>query len=369
MENKQNNSNQKLLGKKANRQNKKEKTDNNSTNKNNSKNSNNKNKIKKELSTFYKDEIEDEQNENNTIINTLVNVNDDEDQEITKINIDNTDINNDNKVNVVGSINNKSKWINRQRTLVVASRGISHQERYLVNDIISLLPHAKKEVKIEKNVAKDELTEICYNHGCQNALYFEHRKRELVLWMFRAPEGPCAKFQVRNVHTLTEIKLTGNCLKYSRPLLSFDKSFDNEPHLRLLKEMFTHSFNSPKNHPKTKPFYDHMLCFYNVNNHIFFKSYQIVNELKERFLDTDDIDKLQLVEIGPRFSLHLMRIFDGPLGGKSLYVNSKYIPPRLLMARDANKFKNRKKKELEEKEALQEKIMNRVENNHEWLDK
>jgi ribosome biogenesis protein BRX1 len=262
-----------------------------------------------------------------------------------------------------------SRWINKQRTLVVTSRGVSHQERHIVNDIISLLPHAKKEVKIEKNVAKEDLNDICFNHNCKNSLYFEHRKRELVLWMIRSPEGPCAKFQVRNIHTLTEIKMTGNCLKYSRPFLSFDKSFDNEPHLQLLKEMFTHSFNSPKNHPKTKPFYDHIICFYNVNNHIFFRNFQIVNDLKEKFTDIDDISKLQLVEIGPRFSLNLIRIFDGPLGGKTLYQNPFYIPPGVLIRKNADRFKLRKIKEEKEKETLNEKLKNRKDTKYDWLDK
>lgn len=260
-------------------------------------------------------------------------------------------------------------WINKQRTLVVASRGVSHQERYLVNDMIALLPHSKKEVKIEKNVAKDELNEICYNHSCKNSLYFEHRKRELVLWIFRSPEGPCAKFQVRNIHTSTEIKLTGNSLKYSRPFLSFDKSFDEVPHLKLLKEMFTHTFNSPKNHPKTKPFYDHIMCFYNVNNHIFFRNYQMVNELREKFTDTDNADKMQLVEIGPRFSLNLIRIFDGPLGGKTIFQNPFYTAPSLLIRRNAAKFKLRKMKEEKEKATLDEKIRNRKDPKYEWLEK
>jgi ribosome biogenesis protein BRX1 len=261
-----------------------------------------------------------------------------------------------------------SMWRNKQRTLVVASRGVSHQERHLVNDIITLLPHSKKECKIEKNVAKDELNEICFNHNCKNSLYFEHRKRELVLWIFRSPEGPCAKFQVRNVHTLNEIKLTGNCLKYSRPFLSFDKSFDKEPHLKLLKELFTHTFNSPRGHPKTKPFYDHVICFYNLNNHIFFRNYQILNEMKEKFCDEDDVSKLQLVEIGPRFSLNLIRIFDGALGGKTLFENPNYIPPALLIKKNADKFKMRKVKEMKEKEDLEEKL-NKTEGKHAWLEK
>lgn len=41
------------------------------------------------------------------------------------------------------------------------------------------------------------------------------------------------KFHVLNVHTLAELKLTGNHLKGSRPVLSFDASFDQQPHLQV----------------------------------------------------------------------------------------------------------------------------------------
>ena len=40
------------------------------------------------------------------------------------------------------------------------------------------------------------------------------------------------------MHTKGELKMTGNCLKASRPLLSFDKTFDSDPHLVLIKELF-----------------------------------------------------------------------------------------------------------------------------------
>ena len=263
----------------------------------------------------------------------------------------------------------EGKWINKQRLLVVASRGVSHAERYLVNDILGLLPHAKKECKIEKNTARDELNDVCFNHSCKNALYFEHRKRELVMWMFRSPEGPMAKFQIRNIHTLNEIKMNGNCLKYSRPLLSFDKSFEEKPHMKLLKEMFHHAFNNPKNHPKTKPFYDHVISFYNVNNQIFMRNYQMVNELKDKFCDGDDVDKLQLIEVGPRFSMNLMRIFDGPLGGATLYQNPYYISPRLTRKRNAEKFKMRTIKNSDKKLKLNKEIENNPDDQHKWLNK
>lgn len=271
--------------------------------------------------------------------------------------------------NKASSESSDGKWINKQRALVVASRGISHQERYLVNDIMSMLPHAKKECKIEKNTAREELNDICFNHSCKNALYFEHRRRELVMWLFRSPDGPCAKFQVRNIHTLSEIKMTGNCLKYSRPLLSFDESFDKKPHLKLLKEMLMHTFNTPKNHPKSKPFYDHVLSFCNVNDNIFFRNFHIVNELKDKFCDGDDVDKLQLIEIGPRFSLNLIRIFDGPLGGKTIYQNPNYISPAFIRKRNAEKFKMRKIRDTNKKEDLDNQIRNIEEDNYKWLNK
>ena len=81
-------------------------------------------------------------------------------------------------------------WINKTRILIVASRGVSHQERHLVNDLISLIPNSKKECKIERDIASEELNNICYMHSCKFCIYFEHRKRELVMWIFRSPGGP-----------------------------------------------------------------------------------------------------------------------------------------------------------------------------------
>jgi hypothetical protein len=42
------------------------------------------------------------------------------------------------------------------------------------------------------------------------------------------------------VHTMDELRLSGNCLKGSRPLLSFDKAFDDLPQYQMMKELFIH---------------------------------------------------------------------------------------------------------------------------------
>ena len=45
---------------------------------------------------------------------------------------------------------------------------------------------------------------------------------DLYLWIGRFPSGPSIKFLVENIHTSKEMNLTGNCLKFSRHILSFD---------------------------------------------------------------------------------------------------------------------------------------------------
>jgi ribosome biogenesis protein BRX1 len=82
--------------------------------------------------------------------------------------------------------------------------------------------------------------------------------------------------KVENIHTMAELKMTGNCLKASRPLLSFDKSFSGEAHLQLIKELLVQIFGVPNNHPKSQPFFDHVFTFSLVDKKIWFRNYQIL---------------------------------------------------------------------------------------------
>lgn len=125
------------------------------------------------------------------------------------------------------------------------------------------------------------------------------------------------------MHTMAELKLTGNHLKGSRPILTFTSVFDEHPHLQVLKELllqvcagyFNRSFLeffvivsslhactpsvsrpstahissgllrvlsdhlqvycTPKDHRKSKPFFDHVFAFSVVDNHIWFRNYQV----------------------------------------------------------------------------------------------
>eukprot|EP00743_Colponemidia_sp_Colp-15_P002018 GILK01002192.1.p1 GENE.GILK01002192.1~~GILK01002192.1.p1 ORF type:complete len:313 (+),score=53.59 GILK01002192.1:45-941(+) len=236
------------------------------------------------------------------------------------------------------------KWKNKQRTLVFCARGIIHRYRHLMEDLRVLLPHSKKEVKFDKKENLRMINEIAEMKSCNNCIFLESRKRQdLYMWISRAPSGPSIKFHVLNVHTMSEMKLTGNCLKGSRPLLVFDNNFDTEPHWQLIKELLSQTFGTPRNHPKSKPFYDHVFSFFIADNRIWFRNYQIIET-------TDDTSKTtgkdcSLVEIGPRFVLNPVRMFEGSFGGPTLWANPLYVSPNAQRAAEksvhADKYRSR----------------------------
>ena len=132
------------------------------------------------------------------------------------------------------------EWKNRQRTLIVCSRGIAGRMRHLVQDLQEMLPNTKRESKINRKDAGSVIDDVCFELSCNNFLFFEqHKMQDLFMWASKSPNGPSVKFLVSNIHTSDELKLAGNCLKFSRPLLSFDKNFDNHTHLKLMKEMLS----------------------------------------------------------------------------------------------------------------------------------
>lgn len=151
------------------------------------------------------------------------------------------------------------------------------------------------------------------------------------MWIGNTPTGPSAKFHVHNVHTMEELKMTGNSLIGSRPLLTFTAEFGNIPYLKLLKNMFIQVFGTPKNHPKSKPFIDRIMGFYYLDDRIWIRNYQITDnpeDIKESKNSEEELVKL--VEIGPRLVLNCIRIFDGSFGGQSLFQNANYISPNLV---------------------------------------
>lgn len=242
-------------------------------------------------------------------------------------------------------LNKESRWKNKQRVLVLSTRGINFRHRHLMEDIKKLLPHHKSEVKWEKKQPFSEITEVCELRSCNNIILFEARRHEeLYMWVSKCPNGPSIKFQVLNIHTLGELKLAGNCLLGSRPLLSFDSAFgdsncasnanftqEQQSHMRLplklIRDLFIQVFGTPRYHPKSKPFHDHVLSFNYLDGKIWFRHYQIAPNTES---DHNQVDKQMLIEIGPRFVLEPILILDKPFSGQVLYRNPDFKSPTLL---------------------------------------
>ncbi|KAI1783987.1 Brix-domain-containing protein [Ganoderma leucocontextum] len=257
---------------------------------------------------------------------------------------------------------------NKQRVLMLSSRGINHRMRHLMNDLEVLLPHVKKDSKLDSKNHLHLLPELADLHNCNNALYFEARRHEdLYLWAAKTPNGPSIKMHVQNVHTMDELKLTGNCLKGSRGVLSFDKAFDESEWGKLTKEVFTHVsstsararvrlcepacsqiFGIPLQARKAKPFVDHVLTFSILDNKIWFRNFQIIEKDP---LQPNGPPQMSLTEIGPRFVLTPIRIFEGAFSGATVYSNPEFVTPtavRSAVRREkGEKYGNRKDAQAE----------------------
>jgi ribosome biogenesis protein BRX1 len=185
-----------------------------------------------------------------------------------------------------------------------------------MNDIKMLLPHHRAEPKMERWKTLSILDEIGENRHCNKAILFEgRRKMDLYMFMGNLKEGPTAKFLIENISTMGELKLTGNCLKGARPMLSFDDQFSTVPYLMLIRELLTQTFGVPNYHPKSQPFVDRVYTFTFLDNRIWFRNFQILSE------------DGALAEVGPRFVMNPIKIFEGSFSGKALWENPGYQSP------------------------------------------
>lgn len=177
-------------------------------------------------------------------------------------------------------------------------------------------------------------------------MFFEARKgKDLYIWLSKPPNGPTVKMHCQNLHTMEELNFTGNCLKGSRPVLSFDAAFDKQAHTRVIKELLTHTFGVPQTSRKIKPFVDHVMGFTIADGKIWIRCYQIseteVGKQKpgeENQEPTVSAPKavgkgetnVSLVEIGPRFVLTPIVILEGSFGGPVIYENKEFVSPNQI---------------------------------------
>ncbi|CAF9934772.1 MAG: Ribosome bioproteinsis protein brx1 [Alectoria fallacina] len=259
--------------------------------------------------------------------------------------------------------------MNKQRVLILSSRGVTYQHRHLLNDLYSLLPHSRKDAKLDTKTKLYQLNELAELYNCNNILFFEARKgKDLYIWCSRAPNGPTVKMHLQNLHTMAELHFPGNCLKGSRPILSFDATFSSQPHLLLIKELLSHIFGVPQGARKTKPFVDHVMGFTIADGKIWIRCFQIsetaiskTDTAKENGVPDAAVrskvskkpgdTKISLVEIGPRFVLTPIVILESSFGGPVIYENKEFVSPNQIRSElrlsKAGRYNRRSEQALE----------------------
>ena len=102
-----------------------------------------------------------------------------------------------------------------------------------MDDLFRMMPHAKSDSKMQKKESLFAVNEIAEMKNCSRVLLVEgRRKRDVYLWAGIVARGPSVKFEVErltsrmflkhclfkveNIHTMAELKMTGNCLAASR---------------------------------------------------------------------------------------------------------------------------------------------------------
>ena len=146
---------------------------------------------------------------------------------------------------------------------------------------------------------------------------------------------------------MSELHFPGNCLKGSRPILSFDSTFTSAPHLLIIKELLTHTFGVPQGARKTKPFVDHVMGFTIADGKIWIRCFQISETAvsnseiaKENVVEDAAVTskaskkpgdtKISLVEVGPRFVLTPIVILESSFGGPVIYENKEFVSPNQI---------------------------------------
>lgn len=235
-------------------------------------------------------------------------------------------------------ISKKDQYERKIKVMALASRGINARQRHLLDNLCALMPHHLKESKFDAKRHLTSLNELAELNSSSHTIFLESRNHnDLYLWLSKCPTGPSVRFEVQNIHTLEELSMTGNCMKYTRPLLTWDPIFSNPSssleHLSILRDLLIKMFSPPQNHRRTRPFHDRVMHFAWCDDRIWIRNYEIKENLSSDSILHDApqvIDGMGLEEIGPRMVLQPIRVFEGSFGGKTLWKNEAWMPSSVI---------------------------------------
>lgn len=67
----------------------------------------------------------------------------------------------------------QEEFRNKEKTLVLCTRGVTFRYRHLMMDMCQLMPHCKKESKLDTKSDRGIINEVADMKGCTSAMFFE----------------------------------------------------------------------------------------------------------------------------------------------------------------------------------------------------
>lgn len=189
-------------------------------------------------------------------------------------------------------------------TLTLSTRSAPVKIRYLMKDIGKLV-EIEEEQKWDLGKDYKELRKLVEISECDSVLFFQSTKRADDLWMGLL-DGISVLFRIYNVFTIRDCNFPVNPFKDCGYVLMFSQEFEEMEHLKHVKMVVEHIFRS--NEVKDKA-----LCFFYLDGMIWVRTYKIGEKLEE---------------VGPRFVLEVLRVFERCFGGEILYKCEKDVRAR-----------------------------------------
>ncbi|EJW05060.1 hypothetical protein EDEG_00841 [Edhazardia aedis USNM 41457] len=129
-----------------------------------------------------------------------------------------------------------------QKPLIIASRGSSQSVRQTTKDFVQLL-NGIKETASDRGIK--DIPEIMDMHDTTKCIYFESTRRNFetpALWM--VTEKVSIRFRVYLVFSMRELIFDVNCSKERGGFLFFDKSFEENELLKVVKKVIFDVFHN-----------------------------------------------------------------------------------------------------------------------------
>ncbi|KAI5185736.1 ribosome biogenesis protein BRX1 [Nematocida homosporus] len=204
-----------------------------------------------------------------------------------------------------------------RRTLMLLSLKCPMMCKFLLKDLEGLMPeNVTKDAKLKERFTLEEVAEVADIRDADNVFLLETRKKSPapILWAvtidkdnssqvegeISKPKYDTMKFMVTGIYSMKELKFSGNPLANSQMLTLFSKDFECSAGMQRAKSILTKIFNTTRpveGEPSTpKDYVDKIASFFLKGDQIMVRFYHIAKKTKETERLMAERQKQELIE-------------------------------------------------------------------------